>query len=182
MKKIDLILFKYLRNKAKKKGRKNFFNHFNKFNICIFNIFNICNMYKKIKYNVTLQNRIASLDKDNNPTTSLSKSSSIGMSSYSLNNQPNNMANISELNENSKPADQQSPLSNESSTSSTSTNQQQTQQQHQQSPPTIFLYSAMGSPSQEDLVGNNVGSCDPLFSAHSEELIDIGKLFFIRFE
>lgn len=98
------------------------------------------------------------------------------MSSYSLNSQPNNMANISELNlnENGKQSDQQSQLSS----SSLSIQQQQSQQP---SPPAIFLYSAMGSPSQEDLVGNNIGSCDPLFSAHSEELIDIGEFLILTF-
>lgn len=102
------------------------------------------------------------------------------MSSYSLNNQSNNMASISELNlneNNSKQqSDQQSQLSNESSTSQ---GQQQSQPQ-QPSPPAIFLYSTIGTPSQEDLIGN-IGSCDPLFSEHSEELIDIGKRVFNRF-
>lgn len=88
------------------------------------------------------------------------------------------MTSISELNlnENCVPQSDQ-PLSNDSSQQ-----QQQQQLQHQPTPPAIFLYSDMGTPSQEDLIGN-IGSCDPLFSAQSDEQIDIGEpiIFLVDF-
>lgn len=98
------------------------------------------------------QNRIAGLDRDNNPTTIITHHTTSGVIQTYINSQMTNISTAEpNLNENT-------PLHN--------------RVESIESP--VFLYSNMTTPSQEDLLGN-IGSCDPLFSAQSEEQIDLGK-------
>lgn len=121
--------------------------------------------YKKNHTFPNLQNRLASLDKDNNPRhiAASPSNSSIRTASPNASSASSLHAGVENLRLNAA-----SPISTSTHSRSTSSLSQQ-RIALLESP--AFSYSAMSVPSEEDLLGNIDGSSDPLFAAQSDENI-----------
>lgn len=101
------------------------------------------------------QNRLANLDKDNNPAscTATSNGTVAGGGVCCANNHPlTDCSSQINLNENSSASKVEGDII--------------------ESP--VYSFSTMTTPSHENLLLGNVGSCDPLFGVQCDEQIDSG--------